>query len=545
MSRSERIRWVVAAPAAALLLARAAYLDRPFRLIDDAFISFRYAANLAAGKRLVWNPGERVEGYTNFLWTLLLAAGARAGLDLVVLSKLLAAAAGVGTVFLLTRLAASLPAEEEQGSSLLQIALPPFLFAAMGSQARYIVSGMETLLFVFLLVLALDLLFLRGRPALAGAVFAAAAMTRPEGVLYALLAGACFLSWGAQAPRPWPRLLRLAGGFVLCYLPYTLWRVAYYGHLFPNTYYVKAGGFSWARVARGAELLSQLATSWSVYPLLILALASLPSLRSLRGDASRRLLRVCWAYVVATVAYFLWVGGDFLEFFGPRFLMPALPALLLLAAQGLDNFLRWLAPEQGPRRTAAGAVAWAIAALLLANGLWLSWPARFSTLPGLAFEMEAWTRTGRWLRENTAPGAVLAVGAAGAIPYYSRRPAIDMFGLTDPHIAHLDPAVGGRPAAHEKFDPAYVLDRRPDFIVSTRLDFQGRPMTAGLRDVGDRLAACYNLFAVVKVRGERPDEGSWVVTTSRYRRDLYADGYRMGIFRRRHGPRAAQCAALE
>src|SRR6202035_1235689 len=205
LSRSERSRWVAAARPAPLLLARAAYLDRPFRLIDDAFISFRYAANLAAGKRLVWNPGERVEGYTNFLWTLLLAAGARAGLDLVVLSKLLAAAAGVGTVFLLTRLAASLPAEEEQGSSLLQIALPPFLFAAMGSQARYIVSVLETLLFVFLLVLALDLLFLRGRPALAGAVFAAAAMTRPEGVLYALLAGACFLSWGAQAPRPWAR----------------------------------------------------------------------------------------------------------------------------------------------------------------------------------------------------------------------------------------------------------------------------------------------------------------------------------------------------
>ena len=43
---------------------------------DDAYISFRYARNLADGLGLVWNAGERVEGYTNFLWTLMLAPAA-------------------------------------------------------------------------------------------------------------------------------------------------------------------------------------------------------------------------------------------------------------------------------------------------------------------------------------------------------------------------------------------------------------------------------------------------------------------------------------
>src|SRR4051794_37248022 len=41
--------------------------------IDDAYISFRYAENLASGHGLVYNLGERVEGYTNFLWVVLLA----------------------------------------------------------------------------------------------------------------------------------------------------------------------------------------------------------------------------------------------------------------------------------------------------------------------------------------------------------------------------------------------------------------------------------------------------------------------------------------
>ena len=38
---------------------------------DDAFITYRYARNLARGEGLVFNPGERVEGYTNFLWTVM------------------------------------------------------------------------------------------------------------------------------------------------------------------------------------------------------------------------------------------------------------------------------------------------------------------------------------------------------------------------------------------------------------------------------------------------------------------------------------------
>src|SRR5690606_1830596 len=50
-------------------------------LADDAFISFRYARNLAAYGQLVFNLGERVEGYSNFAWVLLLGIFARVGLQ--------------------------------------------------------------------------------------------------------------------------------------------------------------------------------------------------------------------------------------------------------------------------------------------------------------------------------------------------------------------------------------------------------------------------------------------------------------------------------
>src|SRR2546422_9430847 len=50
-------------------------------ILDDAFISFRYAYNLAHGDGLVWSQGVRVEGYTNFLWTILMSIPIRLGFD--------------------------------------------------------------------------------------------------------------------------------------------------------------------------------------------------------------------------------------------------------------------------------------------------------------------------------------------------------------------------------------------------------------------------------------------------------------------------------
>src|SRR5947207_91368 len=72
---------------------------------DDAFISFRYADNLARGFGLVWNPGERVEGYTNFLWTIGMGAVLVLHGDPVVWSMILGLAAFAGSLFLTFRIA--------------------------------------------------------------------------------------------------------------------------------------------------------------------------------------------------------------------------------------------------------------------------------------------------------------------------------------------------------------------------------------------------------------------------------------------------------
>ncbi|MEI7425254.1 MAG: hypothetical protein WCK10_04010, partial [Candidatus Staskawiczbacteria bacterium] len=76
------------------------YSIRPW-MLDDAFISFRYAENFAAGHGLVFNPGERVEGYTTFLWVLILGVGKALGLKVIPLSQNLGALFALGTILLL------------------------------------------------------------------------------------------------------------------------------------------------------------------------------------------------------------------------------------------------------------------------------------------------------------------------------------------------------------------------------------------------------------------------------------------------------------
>ena len=326
----------------------------------------------------------------------------------------------------------------------------------------------------------------------------------------------------------------MAMPFLLLYGAYFAWRFSYYGDLLPNTFYAKASDPSLERLARGASLLATAAGEAGLYPLLALALfAFIPSPRCRAVQLAR-----LWAAVVllGTFAYFAMIGGDFMAFFGPRLLLPALPALYVLACLGI---IRLLPPPDLGRSAILGGMS----TLLILYVLVYSWPARFSRLEGQALQIRAWSHLGTWLGDTTPRYATVATGAAGAMAYFSRRATYDMYGLTDRHIAHLRvPAAKGGPPAHEKYDPAYILEKRPDVIVSTDVDPSGTPVSAGLAIVAEEMAACYRLQAVVRSRRGAPSPpNAWIVYTERYSRDLFAQGYRTAVYVLRRGPEAESC----
>ena len=200
--QSRYLAWIAGGFAALAILAAYLWLTwvcSPF-VIDDAFISFRYAENLARGYGLVFNPGERVEGYTNFLWVMLIAASNAVGGDSLVTARVVGVLANLATLLLVgTATFRGWLRPVFPGLAL----LPPILLAANYGFVLWGIGGLETSLFT--LVVTAGLLSLArasgdsastGYFYCAGGLFALAVLARPDATV--LFAGAV-LGWGIWA----------------------------------------------------------------------------------------------------------------------------------------------------------------------------------------------------------------------------------------------------------------------------------------------------------------------------------------------------------
>jgi len=208
-------------------------------IADDAWISFRYAANLAAGHGLVYNVGERVEGMSNMLWTLFLALPAALRIRVETAAVVASALCAAGTLWIAFRLFDTIaPAAPVS----MQFTFGRLLAAAMPS-AFYATSGMETSAVSLCLTGAA---FLHARGHLlrrdadhAAAIFCVAivAFLRPEGVLF-LAADAIWsaVRYRRRMPRPIVRALVVAGGAFASYLA---GKTHYYGSPIPNPYWAR------------------------------------------------------------------------------------------------------------------------------------------------------------------------------------------------------------------------------------------------------------------------------------------------------------------
>ena len=322
-----------------------------FALIDDAFIAMRYAVNFVNGQGLVFNPGEYVEGYTCFLWVLMLAACAALGLDPVIASKLL------GALFLLLTLVVTawfFPTDPKR--QVWSVLVAPALFAANAAVSMWAVHGLETAMFTLLVTLALraDLRDHGGERFRAGwsAVgYALATLARPEG---AGLFGASVLFWIVSRPGRllegaiWRHLL----GYAAIVAPYWLWRLDYYGLPLPNTFYAKVG-LSLPVVLRGMDYVLDFFAGPGA--LLFLALVAV----LLVGRRERRLAFLGWILG----AYLLMValeGGD--AFPAHRFMVPICPVLYLLVQEGFSGICEWGPSTRSGRVLARAAMVVVLAA---------------------------------------------------------------------------------------------------------------------------------------------------------------------------------------
>jgi arabinofuranosyltransferase len=441
-------RWATFAAGTALLLVFSALFAHWNLLADDAFISFRYARNLAASGELWYNPGDWVEGYSSLVWTLLLAGFHALGADIPAAAQSLGYGLAIGTLG-----ATYLIARRTLGLSSVAAAFAVAMLASSVSWTYWANSGMESVLFSLLVLWLYSGLFSRLAmrsygPAVLALLATTLALTRPEGIVVALGLFAALLA--LRRGRRWPAL-SAAALLVVLLGAHLLWRYETYGALLPNPAYAKLSltPESWMR---GARYLWEYLYTESVLFLLPLAVLAWP-----KGVRALILAGIVLGYAVIVVL----VGGDGLY----RYRWPAhiLPCLVLLFAAGLDRLWR-------ERRRWC----WAIVPLsgvlallpLTAQGFF-----REHTLAEVRGWEQRWRLVGHALRKHATAGQLLATNVAGRVPYYSELPTLDLLGLTDRFIAR-QPAVllGSGYAGHERAAPRYVLGRRPALVYISVLD---------------------------------------------------------------------------
>jgi arabinofuranosyltransferase len=454
---------------ALIALAVLGALARVFTL-DDAFISFRYAENFANGHGLVFNPGERVEGYTNFLWVMLLSPFARLGADLVLVSSVLGIGFFTGSLLLVASVSEQQRRlhEGSEASPLVQ-RLPSLALVGCACNSTFLsfaTGGLETSLFTFLSLLALSLLnraWTAPGPrtvvlfALTGV---ALSMTRPDGLLIFALFGCSLLLAVRRALGTWRPVLLLGGIVLATWLPYFLWRWSYYGWPFPNTFYAK-NARDW-QFERGVLYLQAFIASYpyvcAAVPLVLLSLVPRLRQRFLPGPLARPLFWTLALTVGLFMLYVAKVGGDFMEY---RFMAPLLPMIFLLLELGVGA-----TRVPTPWVLALGA---AFSLTFVFHRPVLAPEPLMEPVDGLAMhiELQGWDEQGRRLRQLLPPGTVLATTAAGAIPYYAKLPTIDILGLTDEFVAHLPmPCTSEVTIGHCKLAPeSYLRERRVNLII--------------------------------------------------------------------------------
>ncbi len=458
------VSWMVLALVtlfAAILAARAMHYF-PF-LSDDSLISLRYARRLLQGQGLTWTDGIRVEGYSNLLWILLVSSLGVVGVDLIDAARLLGilAVISIFVVFLQYYFA-----HYHFRTVWFPVVLALLFLSLSSSLAIWAIGGLETPLVGLLVALCIAQMFgildcaqSRKKKLLLSLTLGLLCVTRPDGAIFTVA------SFCAIVTTNWvrgPRRFRMETLFLLVfpailYGAQFIFRVWYYGDFVPNVALVKLAP-SLIHFLVGLQYLKKgilILTPFSSLGIIALFWMFFTPRTRVKAGFLLTLL-IAWSGYVA------FIGGDIFPAY--RQLIPLIVIFgfavvegIILCIQVLDQHRLSLA-----RRFAMGI------------GFSLLIPYTYIQVTSPRYELaydERWEWLGKELgtilkRAFATQQPLLAVTAAGCLPYWSDLPSLDMLGLNDYYLPRNPPDnFGEGPVAHELGDGEYVLGRAPDLIV--------------------------------------------------------------------------------
>lgn len=413
--------------------------------VDDMFISLRYAENWANGFGPVFNIGERVEGYTCFLWVALLAALHRIGLNLLLSARVLSVFFALLSIYVLHRYSFRTDAIKRTMSvSLFAFNLPLLYWSFVGMEA-----SLMALLNLCFLLLYLHWIESGDRKTLrlCALIALCATLTRPEGII---VYGISWIFLWKFSRVPARDLLEFTLIYAFGLAIFLFWRFEYYGFVLPNTYYAKVDRFGFLLFLKG---LKYTLLFYVPHFLILLPLLFVP-----RSGLRRNQFVYLSVLLLAQTLAVIFEGGD--HYPASRFFVPLLPVTALMW-QYSDfqfervNLIRKIRPE--------------IVIALLCSG---TLAAGFVIRGYRAFESAAGGERGQfisqWLVQNVPSDTLIATMSVGAVPYFTKLPTLDLVGLVDRHISHAPRETGRGKIGHEKYDNDYVMRRKPGVFLFAR-----------------------------------------------------------------------------
>ncbi len=443
--------------------------SQAFGLVDDAYIPMVYARNLIQGHGIVFYPGgPHVEGFTSPLWFILLSCFYALGIALPWIAYFMGIVCSFAVIFFVVRIYQHMFSEGENPnwvSTLWSMAAALLLTADIAFPA-WSTAGLETTLYTLLLLSLFYVVWKQKSFLLIPLLLLGLSLTRPEGQVFVL--PVILMFWLQKRPW-WPAMKHILFFLVLPLLLLYLFRILYFGYPFPNSFYAKHDYGGWVVLHRGIEYII---TYFKPRPLHAFAILWI----FLSQKEYRYYGGILFLFLLTHIFTVMVSGGD--HFALHRFMLPALPFLVLLTMRGLQRCAeRFIlkAPSIPKYRVFHSLIIFISIMLLLVTykSQIMNYKAedRFQFSNGAQWHFdevswaENWGNMGRWLNEKYPPKTKIAVITAGAIPYYSELPCIDIVGINDPVIAHTpvrDPS--RRYVGHEKSHPTYVLKQEPQFI---------------------------------------------------------------------------------
>lgn len=471
--------------------------------VDDMYISLRYARHWAAGDGLLWNlDSPPVEGYSNFSFVVLGAISILLKGNPVNILKIAGFAGLLGTCYFLYLLSRFWFAKRES-------LIPCIILLLYKGQIIWAVSGLETTVYqalicgtVYFIFRGLGYELYPGKRGIsrnsnfifAGIFLSVAGLTRPETpafmVLFFLLM--CWDRPDTEIKKHFKGVFSFIVTLLVCYLPYFLWRLNYYGLLFPNSVYCKAftNNFSF-------ELdLNYLKFIW---PFAVLSITACIKFQDKRHY---------FLWLPSIVYLILLRDADPVVAFDNRLFLPVLVLMIPLALKGLDEVL-FVFCQKKVEYTAPAL--YLVVLMLLAffmPAMTLSQYRYFSENPVRGEQLRQSVLT--WLNEHSKPGNTVVLGDSGMIPYFSNLHFIDSYCLNNLKMSQYPERQRYEQFCHQ------ILDEKPDFIILTSLLKNGQviytPSDACLKAVLNNQGA-YKLSGVFS--DASPD--------SEYRYEMFTD----------------------